>query len=476
MPSGSIPPASPNMSTHQPPCVVQAVVHPGHPRSLGARGGGIAQANPRLRLICCICAALGLLGALQYGWSACRSRALPRSLALDVASPRDRAIVGLNNRPGLSGRRRPQRSACAAEGNSACAPGRSTFSKAQAHPEAVPAAPSTSIIRKGGLFSAKPAAPAAGALLPFLSSAVMVTVTFVVLRLLRARQRRGAVLAERARAAEPVPRRLDGHCGCSSSSTARTRWFRVLRQQCPAPAVLVGPRPGKPWSRGSPPAGVARAKAVSVGSAPGPCHTRQSPACAAASTTSRDLHPMRVAAETSPIESYGSRHRTQGTVWAAAAASAARAPGVAGAGPVMLRPRQKDMVERALPVLRDRGNTLLVAPTGAGKTVIFSDIVAKVLARAPPGSKACVLAHRDELTGQNRRRFGRMNPRLATGVFNAAQKSWAGDVTFAMVQTLTRPTNLDTLPPLALLVCAPAAATAYCVPQRGRSRRGPAFH
>ena len=67
-------------------------------------------------------------------------------------------------------------------------------------------------------------------------------------------------------------------------------------------------------------------------------------------------------------------------------------------------------------------------------------------------AKACVLAHRDELTEQNRGKFGRVNPAISTSVVDAGEKSWAGQVTFAMVPTLARATNLAAMPALDLLV------------------------
>ena len=67
-------------------------------------------------------------------------------------------------------------------------------------------------------------------------------------------------------------------------------------------------------------------------------------------------------------------------------------------------------------------------------------------------AKACVLAHRDELTAQNRDKFGRVNPELTTSVIDAKSKIWAGQATFAMVPTLARPGNLAAMPALDLLV------------------------
>ncbi|MGD9868785.1 MAG: DEAD/DEAH box helicase, partial [Hyphomicrobiales bacterium] len=49
-------------------------------------------------------------------------------------------------------------------------------------------------------------------------------------------------------------------------------------------------------------------------------------------------------------------------------------------------------------------------------------------------------------------KFSRVNPALTTSVVDAKEKSWKGQVTFAMVPTLARPANLDRLPALDLLV------------------------
>jgi len=117
---------------------------------------------------------------------------------------------------------------------------------------------------------------------------------------------------------------------------------------------------------------------------------------------------------------------------------------------MILRPRQALLVQRTLAALGEHGNTLAVAPTGSGKTIMLSAVAGSLLAE--PDAKACILAHRTELTGQNRSKFERVNPGLKTSVFDANEKSWDGNATFAMVQTLSRKTNLDQLPTLDLLV------------------------
>ena len=114
-----------------------------------------------------------------------------------------------------------------------------------------------------------------------------------------------------------------------------------------------------------------------------------------------------------------------------------------------LRPRQKLFVERSLSALGTRDNTLGVASTGFGKTLALSAVVGQRIGTTD--AKACVLAHRDELTAQNRAKFQRVVPGVATSVIDAKEKSWGGQVTFAMVPTLAREANLAQMPRLDLL-------------------------
>ena len=99
--------------------------------------------------------------------------------------------------------------------------------------------------------------------------------------------------------------------------------------------------------------------------------------------------------------------------------------------------------------LDEHGNTLGVAPTGSGKTVAFSGVIGRMLAEND--AKACVLAHRDELTAQNVLKFAKVNPEVSTSIVDARTKSWRGRTTFAMVPTLARKRNLDAMPALDLL-------------------------
>lgn len=118
---------------------------------------------------------------------------------------------------------------------------------------------------------------------------------------------------------------------------------------------------------------------------------------------------------------------------------------------MLLRERQKEFVQKNIAALMTHGNTLGVAPTGAGKTICLSAVIGELI-KHTPNLKACVLAHRDELTYQNESKFKLVNPTISTSILDSRTKSWDGQVTFAMVQTLSRENNLKTMPKLDLLV------------------------
>lgn len=117
---------------------------------------------------------------------------------------------------------------------------------------------------------------------------------------------------------------------------------------------------------------------------------------------------------------------------------------------MMLRPRQSLFVERSVAALDEHRNTLGIAPTGAGKTVMLSAAAGRILSHRD--ARACILAHRDELVAQNRAKFTHINPSVTTSVFDAKDKSWNGRATFAMVQTLSRDNHLSAMPAIDLLV------------------------
>ena len=114
---------------------------------------------------------------------------------------------------------------------------------------------------------------------------------------------------------------------------------------------------------------------------------------------------------------------------------------------MILRPYQSRLVSRFTAALEEHKNTLAVAPTGAGKTIMLAAIEGAM----PPG-KTLILQHRQELVAQNRTKFVKVNPKISTGLFTADEKRWTPQVIFGMVQTLARPKNLETMPKLTRLL------------------------
>ncbi len=112
---------------------------------------------------------------------------------------------------------------------------------------------------------------------------------------------------------------------------------------------------------------------------------------------------------------------------------------------MLLRPRQNEFLNRTLEALSKNDNTLGIAPTGAGKTILFSHLLGELI-RNEPHKKSLVIAHRDELTVQNSSKFRRINPKISTSIVNSETKDWGGQVVFAMVQTLSREANLLQIP------------------------------
>jgi len=110
---------------------------------------------------------------------------------------------------------------------------------------------------------------------------------------------------------------------------------------------------------------------------------------------------------------------------------------------MLLRPYQEVAVSDACKALDKHNNTLVVAPTGAGKTIMLSALVGK---RHKSGKRVLVLQHRDELVSQNKEKFERVNPLISTSIVNGTVKHWSGDAVFSMVQTMSRDRNLRDRP------------------------------
>lgn len=104
--------------------------------------------------------------------------------------------------------------------------------------------------------------------------------------------------------------------------------------------------------------------------------------------------------------------------------------------------------------LREHGNTLGVAPTGAGKTCILSAVCGQF-----PQTTRLILQHREELLSQNRKTYIKVNPGAVADIYSADRKRFiTGGATFAMVQTLAR--NLERMPHVDMIVVDEAHHTA----------------
>lgn len=116
---------------------------------------------------------------------------------------------------------------------------------------------------------------------------------------------------------------------------------------------------------------------------------------------------------------------------------------------MLLRPYQEAAVDDACKALDSHKNTIVVAPTGAGKTIMLSALVGR---RFKDGKKILVMQHRDELVEQNKSKFERINPYITTSIVNGTVKHWDGDAVFSMVQTISRERNLRDRPAFDMVV------------------------
>lgn len=112
---------------------------------------------------------------------------------------------------------------------------------------------------------------------------------------------------------------------------------------------------------------------------------------------------------------------------------------------IELRDYQADLVERIRDAMREHRRVLGVAPTGSGKTVIFSHIAYNV---ARKSRRAIILAHRREIVDQISDALGRFD--LRHGRIQPGFTPTSDAVQVAMVQTIAR--RLHRIPEPDLLV------------------------
>ena len=105
-----------------------------------------------------------------------------------------------------------------------------------------------------------------------------------------------------------------------------------------------------------------------------------------------------------------------------------------------LYPYQDNAVQHAIEMLAERGNSLIVAGTGAGKTIMMAAAIGRyfngfraIHKRSP---HILVLVHRTEIHTQNHSKFSLVCPHIATSEITSTRKSLHGYIHFGMVQTV----------------------------------------
>jgi superfamily II DNA or RNA helicase len=126
------------------------------------------------------------------------------------------------------------------------------------------------------------------------------------------------------------------------------------------------------------------------------------------------------------------------------------------------RDYQQEAVTAARTQTDAHGNTILVLPTGAGKTAVAGFYICEET-EAHRDTRVLVLQHTDELIEQNLAAIGKVTGLPAT-VVKAERDDWSGNLVFGSVQTLGRPNRRKAMQPVTHLVideCHRAAAESY---------------
>src|ERR1043165_5719325 len=101
------------------------------------------------------------------------------------------------------------------------------------------------------------------------------------------------------------------------------------------------------------------------------------------------------------------------------------------------RPYQVDAIKALTAGWTGLNNRLaVVLPTGAGKTVVFANLISEMLDELD-GQRALVIAHREELLGQAADKIRAVRPDLRVGIVKAERDEHQDvDVIVASIQTL----------------------------------------
>ncbi len=129
------------------------------------------------------------------------------------------------------------------------------------------------------------------------------------------------------------------------------------------------------------------------------------------------------------------------------------------------RPYQSDAIKALISGWQGSGNRLaVVLPTGAGKTVVFANLISELLPQLD-GKRALVIAHREELLDQAAAKVRTVRPDLRVGVVKAERDEHQDvDVIVASIQTLAVERRREAIRDIGVVIvdeCHHAAAPSY---------------
>ena len=107
---------------------------------------------------------------------------------------------------------------------------------------------------------------------------------------------------------------------------------------------------------------------------------------------------------------------------------------------ITLRDYQKKAVDEVFNyICNNKGNPVVIAPTGSGKSILIAEIIRKSL-KWWPGTRILMLTHQKELIEQDMDKLKKIAPKLDMGVYSASLKSKdaSHDVTFASIQSICK--------------------------------------
>jgi DNA repair protein RadD len=110
------------------------------------------------------------------------------------------------------------------------------------------------------------------------------------------------------------------------------------------------------------------------------------------------------------------------------------------------RDYQQEAVTAARTQTDAHGNTILVLPTGAGKTAVAGFYIGEEV-ESCRDTRVLVLQHTDELIEQNLAAIGKVTG-LPASVVKAERDDWSGHLVFGSVQTLGRMNRRQAMRPV----------------------------